>query len=707
MDQKICLKFSMNLQFNSENHSLRNYWYTVPLFLIIAVFLAVQYSNANTHLSGVQKQGNYHDDSRLTNAVRGADTLEDVYRVLDWEPVLIAPAYFLYRYFEIETNGRRIISAILVTLSFVYLLVLLAHHGVLDHFGLLVFAFLFSISGELTVYTSTGLLGYPLLVLLSVFLVNILLNYFGQTLSLKSCLAISVVFASIVLINNRAILAVFAVGFTLSSCVLFRKSISIASVYIFIRQSATLLAAPLFVWSVLLFYFAPPELTNPHRGLESYFFTSSHPPTVIGAFNFYVQNSISLFYAAMSPHPLVEIAGGGARIGVFLGVFFLIGLVTSWKSKAFAISLFFLLGSLGHIFLNLITLVPYGNLRYFLPFFITYPVITACGVSYVVQKFRRAVPIHSDPGFSKIIYLACSVAVLAILFRYQTATVRYNEVNEQTVDEGVSYALTEVNNGSATIVTDVWTDETMRADQRIQKGDASFVFNTNFKSAWKNQAANELDDISQWRAFLLDQNEFSTITSIPFSKEYFGEFYSAALEQFEIQSLPGTRRYFFKRLSKRDGDFGRSIASFEQFELQVGDGARVTTVKPHESLKGRSGTALSVEFGSNSEGVAIEGGALKWVFSTAMRPEQVLSASTYLWSDRELIFDGNLIFQVARNDGGMNEYKNLRVARTGKKPERIQVDLSFAIHHESVRIALIYRGNSPVTIYMTPPILQY
>ena len=99
-----------------------------------------------------------------------------------------------------------------------------------------------------------------------------------------------------------------------------------------------LLALPITATVLLLYFFASPELTNPHRALERYFLTSSYPNTFAGAADFFSNNTARLFLAATSPHPFVAIPGPAAWINSLLGVFFLIGLVTSWKKKAFYIA---------------------------------------------------------------------------------------------------------------------------------------------------------------------------------------------------------------------------------------------------------------------------------------------------------------------------------------------------------------------------------
>jgi hypothetical protein len=655
----------------------------------------------------LQKQGNYLDDSRLTNAVRDADSLGEAYAAIDFGLGLVIPAYYLDRFFEIGTNGRRIAATLIVFSSFVYLSILLLQFRVLDRFGLLFFALLFSISGELTVYTSTGLLSYPLLILLSVILIHFLLKFDAHVFSVRTYFLASTLFTLLVFLNDRIILAACATTFVLSFGVLVQNSFSLRSVIKATGQGVLILAAPVVTVFISLYFLAPTELLNPHRGFEFYFFKSSYPPSLGGAALFFGENSLNLLSTALSPHPLVGIPAPTKLVHALLGLFFLIGLLTSWKSKVFGFTLFFLVGTLGHIVLNLASLVPYGNLRYFLPFYVAYPVITAFGISQVGKGFLLLSKKFNTERYSNSFYFLSVIGALVVLFHYQSSNADYNQKTEKITNANIAIAVKAKNKGLSSIVTDVWTAETMRAEQWINEDDIYFNFRTNVKTALKKQPAEQLDDLSKWQAFLLDHDSFSTITSIPFSKGYYGSFYDLALEHFEIVSLPGTRRYFFKNFSRRGESGGRSQANSDQFDLQISKGISIENVLPENSAKRVAGSAYRIQFGNISDGAVYKGGMVKWVFPTAMRAGQVLSAYIDLWSDDELDLNDDLIFQIARNDSNKNEYVNKRVKYLHKTPQTVTVDLQLDVDHESIRIALIYRGDSPISVYMTPPSLKY
>ncbi len=528
--------------------------FIVPFLFITLLFAATQYSNANTHLTLLQQPGNYHDDSRLTNAVRNADTLDSAIEELKFGYNLVMPAYYLYQFFDTGTNGRRLIAAFIVLSGFIYLLILLARYRVLDKFGLLIFAFLFSISGELTVYSSTGLLAYPLLILLSVGLIHILLRYYGCDLSIRNYLGICTLFTLAVILNSRSILAVCAVGFALSFGSIFQNSVRLSDIPANLRRMTILLVAPIAATILMLYINTPAELIKPYRGLQFYFFTSSYPHTIPGAAEFFSYNTVRLFLAAAAPHPLITIPGPASWINSLLGACFLIGLVTSWKKKAFGITLFFLAGTMGHVILNLGTLVPYGNLRYFLPFFIAYPVLTALGISQVSQGFRTLLPKRLKASSSTVIYSVSVVVIAVMLLQYQFASAKNNTKMRTNVTQGISAATMAHEKNDTTIVLDVWTVDTLKADQWDVTDDVSYVLNTHIKTAWRRQLPENQDDLNKWRSFLLEQKSFTAITSVAFSKKYYGPLYDAAAEQFEITIRPNAYAYHFTDFSKRESE---------------------------------------------------------------------------------------------------------------------------------------------------------
>lgn len=695
-------------------HTRSRIWFILPLLLVTVIFAIIQYSNANTHLTLLQKPGNYHDDSRLTNAVQTADTLEAALKELKWEHTLIVPAYYLNQFFEIGTKGRRIIASFIVLSSLIYLLVILAQYRILDRFGLLFFAFLFSISGGLTIYASTGLLGYPILIFLSVILIHVLLRFDGHSLSIRNYIVICTIFTLAILINNRIILAVCAIGFALTFGELLQSPIKLSGMIASLRRLATLVLVPISVMVLFLYFYAHPELANPYRGPEQYFFTSSYPKTIMGAVSFFGQNSIGLFLAAMNPHPFTIRLAPTAWINSILAIFFLMGFISLRNKKVVYIALFFLAGTLGHIILNLCTLVPYGNLRYFLPFYIAFPLLTSIGVVQVVRVFRNhflqlIVPasLHRKIRLPVVIYTTTAIVLLLILLRYQHTNGEYNSAMNGKVVQGVSVAMLAEEEGNAEVVLDTWTATTLRADQWDISDDSSYVLETNIKSAWRGILPGKLDDSNKWRAFLLGENSFTAITSVPFSKKYHGKVYETALENFEIVTLPSAPLYHFAKFSRRDDAVGESPFIVDLSKWQFEEGLSFEEVSPPPSLIGIANTAYQVSFAGNTGESTINSRVMKWISPFSVRSGQSLNAAIYLWSDADLKPGSDLTFQLARNDNNINEFSNNRVRFLDAEPRKFRAGLKFESDHQTVRVALIYKGNRPITIYMSPVIIQY
>ncbi len=530
-------------------------WFIAPFLLIAVLFAVTQYSNVDTHLALLQKPGNYHDDSVLTNSLRKSDSLQAVLADLRWGYEVVAPAYYLNHFFSIETKGRQIIAVVILWSSLIYLLVLLARYQVLDNFGLLLFAFLFATSGGLTTYASTGLLSYPLLILFSVIHIHLLLLYHDRRLSIRSYLVICIIFTLTVLVNSRAVIGVCAVSFALAFANVFQNPVSFSDLLVRFRRLVTLVTVPASAAILYLFFYTPVGLINPNRGLEFYFFKSSFPDTFTGAAHFYSQNTATLYLSAMSPHPFVTRPVPAIWVGLLLGIFFLVGLIRCRNQKAFGFVLYFLAGSLSIIILNLASIAPYGNLRYFLPFVIAYPVLTALGITQAVRWFQTLVLRRHD--MLGIVYKITAIIMLAVLLQYQYANKKYNTTTKDKLAQGISLATKAREENDAAIVVDIWTADTLQAEKWAIADEISYGLKTHIKTAWRGNLSENVDDIEKWGAFLQDQKSFITITSVQFSKKYYGPLYEAAFEDFEIVNLSSVPVYHFAEFTRREDTTGR------------------------------------------------------------------------------------------------------------------------------------------------------
>jgi hypothetical protein len=519
--------------------------YLISLALIVLLFAGTQYSNANAYLSAFQKVGNSLDDARLTVAVRSSDSFSEVGEKIKFGARLTIPSYYLNKFFGIESKGRRIISSSIVLAGFIYLLLILGRYGVLDRFGLLFFAFLFSISGELSVYTSTGLIGYPLNITLSAVLLHILLANFDRPPSRKHYFLAILGFTVLAYLNFRTIIGVYAVAIILCFGDVFRNRFNFEFVLRRSLRMIILVLLPTIVTLYVLFVDIPRELLNPYRGLWLYFFHSDYPQTLIGAVSFFTHESVNLFKAAIYPHPFLFRPEQLPWVNYVLGFFFLIGALASWKNKyGNCVVLFLAAGACGYVILNLASLVPYGNLRYFLTFFVAIPIIVAMGASQIVRSLLSIVP-SGKLETQNIISVLSAGIFLVILSLYFQKTLNRNNLNNGIVEQGVAIAGFEKDAHDSKVVLDVWTVDIMQADHTELALADAYLLKTNIKTSWKKSLPEELDNVTRWQQEILNEKSLTMITSMPFTKHHYGTLFDVAKERFDIVKRSRHRTYNF------------------------------------------------------------------------------------------------------------------------------------------------------------------
>ena len=540
-----------------------NRWLVVFFTLAVFLFAITQFSNANTHLAQLQKVGNHLDDSRLTNAVRPADSLAEARENIKFAYFHVLPAYYLHEFFEIETQGRRVMAAAILVLSFIYLLFLLVHYRILDKYGLLAFALLFSVAGGAITQALIGLLGLPLLIFISVLLIHALFSFYGRSFSVKNCFTLIAIFSLAILIQYRSILGVCAVAFVLTFGEAFHKPIVIKELLSRTKVLAALLSIPVVIVLCLVLFDPHPELVNPHRGLEDYFFKSSRVNEIWGAVSFYPQKSARLFSDAMALPPVLGEYARASWVTIVLGILFVLGLVSFKGNRVFPLVLFFLVGSLSHIVLNLMSFVPYGNLRYFMPFFIAYPVLTSVGVSKVLN-FIGSFPILKRYSFSKVVDLIFVTLILIILFQLYTATSQRNSIVNEGFENGFVAVESALSEKGAGLVLDIWTANSLSKDKRYLLDEHPFVFKSSIKTLNKKIPVEKLENFNEWKKFIKNKKSIVAMTSIPFREKYFGNLFKVANDQFEITYLKRVPIYNFTIFTLRQNPQVLSSSDLDQ-----------------------------------------------------------------------------------------------------------------------------------------------
>jgi hypothetical protein len=312
-----------------------------------------------------------------------------------------------------------------------------------------------------------------------------------------------------------------------------------------------LVAVPTVLAITILILDTPPELTNPYRGLENYFFFSSFPKSVWGAISFYFQRSFQMFYAIVTPHPLSVGEHLTVWVNLAFGILFILGVVTSWKRPAFPVVLYLLCGVAGHVVLNLLSLVPYGNPRYFLNFFLAIPFVIALGGVNIVTLIVGQVNSKSIASV-RILKLAFLVVVSTFLVIFFGQVRQYNESATNAIHSGILISNYSSEANQAALIVDLWTQKVVQAEHQEIRNNPLYVLNTNLKTKWRGQSPGELDDIREWKRIIAEQKALSLVTSMPFTKSNYGELYELASDNFETFSSHRNRSYNFAVMLRKN-----------------------------------------------------------------------------------------------------------------------------------------------------------
>jgi len=288
----------------------------------------------------------------------------------------------------------------------------------------------------------------------------------------------------------------------------------------------------------------PPELLNPHRGLDDYFFSSHYERSISGALQFTFEKTQRLYLDALSLHPYV---GGGEsrRIYMFaITACFALGILFSFRNLGRAVVLCLGLGLLGHIVLGFASLVPYGNLRYVLSFFPWFSLVAAIGGAALFEwglkpLFRR---FAASRDYALALFLA---AGLAVSLTYMTKALVHNTQGSKLVSSGVTFALKASRTFKTAIVVDTWTRDTLQGDFPDFPIASAYVLNTQLKTNWAGTDPASVDDVSKWREFVSGQDSIVMITSMPLTPRHYGALYEEAVKSHEITDRKRNRVYNF------------------------------------------------------------------------------------------------------------------------------------------------------------------
>ncbi len=707
----------------------------IAKLLLVAVMLLILIafvSDALVYLHTTQKDGNHLDESRATVALRDSASWEEFSNSLGFGKVLLAWMHTLYNWFGLETYGRRLFSVGLVFLGLLYLFRVLHRHGVFDWKGLLGCAWLLAFSAQVPIYAALGLTTYPLLLLFSMVAIHLVLSGYGRPSPWSVRLIASAIFALFVLQAPRAIVGVYAVAGTLFLGDLLRCKMSTRHA-LSSGLNLLLLIVPATATMVAIFVFFPiHEFFNPYRSLSLYYGHSGAERSVIGALNFGLERFVSLARSTLAPHPLLfrhaartQLAGDLCALAFYIGLF--VSLFMR-HSRRFPLALFFLLGTGAHLLLSLLDLAPFGELRYFLPFYMCFPLFATLGLydifvlgSHVImnplavaRRARNASTAYLqawqgrawqpdsdwrgyaiEPALWQQRASAIGVVCLfTVLLCFQSAFVHrlYSANSQRTaaMRAGFSrfYELERTSN--AALVLDRWTACTGRDEYPSLLDRGHYELQTYLKSTWKNQRPEDLDDLTQWAQFLTDHDSVFIITSIPFSEKFHGPLFKEARRHFSVTQYPSPRRWSFSQLERLDPLMAVWRLWPEDREYQI-EAAASPPTNPAITV-----AAVKVSMGPKQTLVQYD--------TLAVSPGDKAEASVWIWSV-EPIKEIALRIEVGFSD--WNNRSRTLVRQLGPEPRRISLTKTTQTSDQSALIAIVNTSDKPITFFMSAtPLLR-
>lgn len=664
----------------------------VVLTVLVLLYLAVQLSNAVVHLSPVQHPGNFHDEAQLTLELRRAPSLDAARESLRWGAPGVVWGYALHRGLGLETVGRRVLSALLATVNLAYLGSLLLRRRMLPPPAAILSLVIFAAGTVNAMYGPLGLTSLSLLLLYSTMLLHLLLARYGRRPSWPMVVVVGAVFALLALHAIYSVVALCAAVAALATGEALRVRSSSRAVAASLGRHAAMLA-PVVAVAVLWALLSPhEEFSNPRRGFDLYFALSGSPQTLAGLLGFSAQRTFDLAFAALEPNPLILEAPRLVLAAVLAGIGLLaVGLVRSLtlpRRPRFGVALCFVLTLAGHLLLSVLTLVPYGNMRYLLPMAAFFPVLAVLGLTDLLAlprslwlrrrepaAARRATAGRWGRGAASI----ASVALLAVPAIYLGKTVPWNLERTRAVRDGFDRFGSEASEVPTALVLDRWTANTA-ADLRprlVETVDYTLEFD--LRSRNRGQAPAELASAAGWSELLAEHDSLYLVTSMPFSARYYGELFEAAAEDFLVQPVTDQRSLAFAHLRRKTADMN----------LLTGP---VDLAKHDWERLGATTTRLP---GDVYQVSLVSAGSLMRQMGLAVIPDDRLVVSADLWSDRP----AQVRLVVKRGDHGPYEGQ-VAMLPLGTQPRRFSVAHEFRRSWTSVMFGLVAPDQQGVTVFV-------
>lgn len=541
----------------------------IALIALVFLFVIGQGSGALLPVHDGQHPGNHYDEVRLTAALNSSESFAALRDKMPWGVTLLGWSYLQHHGLGIETTtGRRLFSVALSALALLYLISVLVRHRLLPPSGAFLAGALWAISETTSLYATIGLTPYALLLLYSVILIHTL-SRTDRPLTWTAAGVGGLVFALMTFTIYRTVSGVGAVVASLLIVELMRSRWDMKN-YLRIFGKHVLLGAPCLASAVAYLYFFPPEeMLAPRRGFHLYFMLSDVPKTLYGAAYFAVDRSRDLFMSALAP-----VGGhvGSARVATLLGWVLLGFMLTGWLGsllkpggRRFALGLAFLIGVSGHLALCFATIIPYGNMRYFLAFAAFFPVFAVLGMVDLSMLLRRifsiimgrwsvagkawSLPDPFRPGSR--LASGLTVVVLVGMTGFTAHLIYRNHGIGMRIQQGHDGVAAAYREAPAGLALDAWTAVTLQDGHSAYLERDHHVLKPNMRTQWRGVGSEDLAELTAWENYLGAHDRLIGITSLPFRQRYYGPLFDQAARVFQIHTLGGTRSLHFSTFARK------------------------------------------------------------------------------------------------------------------------------------------------------------
>ncbi len=431
---------------------------------------------------------------------------------------------------------------------------------------------------------------------------------------------------------------------------------------------------------------------------------SDVPKTFLGAVTFGLDRSAYLFHNALArARPILGTPMATQAIGWVLVTLMLIGWFVSLarpRQKRFALGLAFLIGVAGHLALSYGTILPYGEMRYFLPFACFFPVFAAIGATDSLgavywgvrrlpfrvggrEKWLAHHGIHPSPVLLNallLLMLLCAGLVTARL-------VLRNQALAHQVEQGYKALSNARKSESPGIVLDDWTAVTLRDTYPGILDEDSYVLETDRRSRKRGENPSAIESMNRWKDYLDSHENLFGVTSMPFKERYYGPVFALAVQRFRVLPVVSAKTLHFFKLGLKAPD-KELLDSTESFSA---DSWRRTSV------------AIVAVSQDSSQGAFLREGIIEQRVPIVVGKGEVLVFSIALRAEQEV---PGFRLVLKRGDKGQRDGTAKRIT-VDDQPRRYIVRHEFQRSWQHVAVQIVGPPDTEATVLLRKPTLLY